>query len=156
MLMAGKCRRKGKKIIFIGNGASASISGHMAADFSKNAGVKAACFNEAALITAFANDYGYSEAFKRMVGIFGEKGDLLFAISSSGRSENILRAAEAARKKGMAVVTFSGFRQDNPLRKAGRVNFYVPDMHYSHVEVMHHSLCHYLLEMIMERASGKC
>ena len=143
------CRKKGKKLIFIGNGASASISSHMAADFWKNGKIKAMAFNDAAMLTCISNDFGYPFVFEKPLSVFAEKGDILFAISSSGKSENILRAVKIAKRKGLLVVSLSGFKKDNPLRKSGGLNFYVPSMEYGFVEVMHHSICHCILDVII-------
>ena len=148
--MVGICKKNGGKLYFVGNGASASISSHMAADFWKNAGIKAGAFNDPTQLTCLSNDYVYEQVFARPIEMFCRKPDILFAISSSGRSPNILRAVEAAHAKDMKVITLSGFSDDNPLRKTGDMNFYIPADKYSHVEIMHHSLCHYLLDMIAE------
>lgn len=144
------CAKSGRKLIFIGNGASASISSHMAVDFWKNAGIKATAFNDHSLLTCISNDYGYEQVFAKPVEIFSDKGDILIAISSSGRSENILRAVGAAKPRGVKIVTLTGFSKDNPLRKRGDMNFYVPADRYSHVEIIHHSLCHYMLDALVD------
>ncbi len=81
--------------------------------------------------------------------MLAEGEDVLVAISSSGRSENILRGVEAARGKGCEVITMSGFTSDNPLRKTGRLNFYVPSDSYGYVEISHLTLCHCILDMMM-------
>ena len=141
---------RGGKLIFIGNGGSAAIASHMATDFWKNVGIKAMAFNDDVTLTCISNDNGYQYVFEKSIAMFGEKNDVLMAISSSGKSENILRGADTALQKGMAVVTFSGFGEDNPLRKKGKFNFYVPSNKYGHVEVIHHSLCHCLLDVIMQ------
>ena len=121
-----KCAANSGKVIYIGNGGSASIASHMAADLWKNGGVKALCFNDPALLTCLANDLGYENVYSAPVEGFAEKGDVVVAISSSGRSPNILKACEAAIKKGCVLVTLSGFNPDNPLRSMGAINFYVP------------------------------
>ncbi|MDD5680731.1 MAG: SIS domain-containing protein [Candidatus Omnitrophica bacterium] len=139
----------GKKLLFIGNGGSASIASHMAADFCKNAGLPALAFNDSSLLTCVSNDLGYEHVFGKPVGLFAEKGDILFAISSSGKSDNILRGVKAARNKGGTVVTLSGFDKNNPLRKLGDINFYVPCAEYGHVEIAHLSLCHCLVDVIL-------
>jgi len=144
------CLKRGGKLIFIGNGASASISSHMAVDFWKHAGIKATAFNDPALLTCMSNDYGYEHVFSKPIKMFADRGDLLIAISSSGASANILRASQEARKKGVKVITLTGFSERNPLRKSGDINFYIPADQYSHVEIMHHSICHYLLDIVID------
>jgi D-sedoheptulose 7-phosphate isomerase len=142
------------KLIFIGNGASASISSHMAIDFSKNAGIRAIAFNDSALLTCISNDYGYKHVFEKPIEMFADKGDILFAISSSGNSENILAGVRAARVKRCNVITFSGFNSHNPLSLMGDFNFYVPAQDYGPVEVMHHSICHCILHTIIKGENG--
>ena len=82
--------------------------------------------------------------------MFADKGDVLVAISSSGQSENILRGVEAGKEKGCEVLTLSGFAAENPLRGRGSVNFYVSSDAYGHVEVVHHAICHCILDTIIE------
>ena len=144
----------GGKLIFIGNGASASISSHMAVDFWKNAGIKAVCFNDSSLLTCISNDYGYKHVFEKPIEMFAGSSDVLIAISSSGKSENILLGVKTAREKGIKAITLSGFAKDNPLRKLGDINFYVPISQYGHVEITHLTLCHCLVDMIIGEKNG--
>lgn len=139
----------GHKVMFIGNGASAAISSHMAADFSKNGNMRAMAFNDAPLLTAVSNDLGYQHVFSRPIATFADADDILFAISSSGQSENILRGVQAAIDKGCTIITLSGFARDNALRALGEFNFYVPSQKYGPVEVLHHSICHSILDIII-------
>lgn len=143
----------GGKIIFIGNGGSASIASHMATDFWKNAGIRALAFNDSSLLTCISNDYGYKYVFEKPVEAFANSGDILFAISSSGRSENILQGVSAARKRKAKVISLSGFDKDNPLKKLGDINFYVPSNSYGHVEILHHSICHCLVDITVKLKS---
>lgn len=138
----------GKKIIFVGNGGSASIASHMAIDYSKNGGIRAICFNDPAQLTCLANDCGYENVFSRSIEIQADPGDLVVAISSSGRSANILNAVEAAHKRKCLVVTLSGFIDSNPLRELGGLNFYVPSNEYGFVEITHLAICHAALDFI--------
>ena len=145
--------KAGRKLLFIGNGGSASIASHMAVDFWKNARIKAIAFNDSSLLTCISNDYGYGHVFEKPIEIFADPGDILIAISSSGRSQNILLAVKAARARRAKVITLSGFDKDNPLRKLGDVNFYVPAMEYGHVEVLHLALCHSLIDIVTKNKS---
>jgi D-sedoheptulose 7-phosphate isomerase len=139
----------GQKLMFIGNGASAAIASHQAVDFWKTGRMRAVAFNDAAQLTCLGNDYGYAHVFEKPVEMFADPGDVLIAISSSGRSENIVRAARMARDKRCRVITLSGFASDNPLRQLGDVNFYVPSKSYGHVEVTHLALLHAMLDAIV-------
>jgi len=146
-----KQSKLGKKLIFIGNGASAAISSHQATDYWKNGGIRAIAFNDAALLTCVSNDIGYKYVFEKSIEMFADEGDILFAISSSGRSENILRGVKAAGKKDCFVITLSGFDKSNPLRSMGDLNFYVPSCNYGQVEILHHSICHCILAYIIDK-----
>jgi len=153
--MVLSCNASGNKLMFVGNGASAAISSHMSTDFWKTGGIRAVAFNDSSLLTCIGNDYGYKHVFEKPVEMFADKGDVLVAISSSGRSENILRAVRAALSKGCCVITLSGFEPDNPLFFLGDINFYVPVSAYGPVEVAHHSICHCVLDAIINfRNSG--
>lgn len=140
------CAKTGRKVIYIGNGGSASIASHMSVDLWKNGGVKSQCFNDPSLLTCLANDLGYEHVFSAPTESFAEPGDIMVAISSSGKSPNILNAAKAAVKKGCVLVTCSGFKPDNPLRGMGKINFYVPSMDYGVVETVHSALCHAVVD----------
>jgi D-sedoheptulose 7-phosphate isomerase len=137
------------KLMFVGNGASAAMASHMALDFSKNGKVPALAFNDAASLTALSNDEGYDQVFAKQIEYFAAKGDLLIAISSSGNSENIIKAVQAARAKGCGVLTLSGIGADNKLRQLGDYNLYVPSSEYGFVEVVHGGLIHALLDIFM-------
>ena len=139
----------GKKLIFIGNGASASISSHMSTDYWKNGRIRAISFNDSSLLTCISNDYGYQHVFEKPIEMFVDSGDILFAISSSGKSENILNGVLEAKKKKCHVITFSGFLEKNPLRCLGDCNFYVPSLEYGPVEILHLSICHCILDVII-------
>ena len=145
--IAMEATERGGKLMFIGNGGSAGIASHMAIDFSKNGGMAAMCFNDAAALTCLGNDFGYEEVFAKQLEFHARRGDVLFAISSSGASPNILRAVEVAREIGCQVITVSGFRADNPLRALGEVNFYVGVCEYGIVEVAHTALIHAVVDL---------
>ncbi len=141
---------RGHKVIFIGNGASAAISSHMAADFLKNGEISTQCFNDGALLTCMGNDYGYRHVFEKPIEIAARPGDVLVAISSSGNSENIVRGVWAGRVKGCSVITMSGFSDANPLSRLGDLNFYVPSAQYGPVETVHQFIIHCILDIILE------
>jgi D-sedoheptulose 7-phosphate isomerase len=132
----------GGKALLIGNGGSAAIVSHMHNDLCKSVGVRAMVFNEAPLLTAMANDDGYHTVFHRPIDLWVDAGDLLIAVSSSGESENIVKAASVAVEKGCRVLTFSGFKPANRLRQVGHLNIYVPDHTYGYVEMTHSVVGH--------------
>jgi D-sedoheptulose 7-phosphate isomerase len=128
----------GKKVIIAGNGGSAAMASHVAIDLTKNAKIRAINFNEADLITCFANDYGYEEWVSKSIDFYGDKGDLVILISSSGNSKNIINAAKKAKDMGLTLITLSGFNPDNPLRKIGDLNLFIESKGYNIVEMTHH------------------
>jgi len=144
--------RTGHKAILVGNGGSAAIASHVAVDLTKNAGIRAVTFNEPDLITCFANDYGYERWLEQAIDCYGDPGDVLIAISSSGRSPNILNACHAARRRGFAsVITFSGFSPENPLRALGDHHFWVESSAYNLVETAHQFWLLALVDLIIGR-----
>ena len=145
--------KKGNKIIFIGNGGSASIASHLSTDFLKNAKIPAIAFYDPSLLTCISNDLGYEYVFEKPIEMLSKKGDILFSISSSGKSKNILRGVAIAKKKGLKIETLSGFDDDNPLRKLGDINFYVPSNSYGYVEITHLAICHCILDKIIKNKS---
>ena len=130
--------QNGKKIIFAGNGGSAAMASHCAVDLTKNAGVRAINFNEADLITCFANDFGYEKWVEKSIEFYGESGDLAVLISSSGNSMNMVNAAKRAKGMSIKTVTFTGFDKSNKLKKEGELNFWIDSKAYNIVEMMHH------------------
>ena len=137
------------KIYLIGNGGSASVAEHIAIDLTKNAGLKAMGVSGSPMLTTFANDYGYENIFKKFIEIFGEKDDVLIAISSSGASKNILNACDEANLKGMKIITLSGFLPDNPLRTKGDINFWIDSKAFGFLEILHGLILHWINDSII-------
>lgn len=142
----------GTKVMIVGNGGSAAIAGHLELDLCNRGKVRAMAFNNAPVLTALANDHGYVTAFERLVNFWGQKGDVLVAISSSGKSENIHRPIRALADRGCTVITLSGFAPDNPLRAQGDLNFYVASSHYGEVEVSHEAMIHFMVDRVVDVA----
>lgn len=132
-----RVKSRGGKIMLAGNGASASIASHYALDFTKQAKVRSVTFNDPSFITAYGNDYGYENWVRKAVEHHGRENDAVILISSSGRSLNIVKAAEQAKSMGIPVVTLTGFESDNPLRSRGDINFWVNSRSYNIVESVH-------------------
>lgn len=125
------------KIIFAGNGASASIASHGAVDFTKQAGIKSITFNEANLITCFSNDFGYENWIAEGINFYANQNDIVVLISVSGESLSVVNAAKKAKDLGLKVVTFSGRHESNALKKLGDINFWVDSHAYNIVECIH-------------------
>lgn len=143
-----EAREQGKFIYFIGNGGSAGIAVHMAADFQKTGGFRTRTFYDPSLITCMANDYGYEYVFSKPLELYAQPGDVLVAISSSGNSINIINAAEIARKQNCRVVTLTGFSPDNKLHGMGDLNIHVPSFAYGVVESLHNLMLQQVMDEI--------
>lgn len=130
-------RQAGAKMMFAGNGASASIAEHGAVDFTKQGRVRGVTFHDPNLMTCFANDFGYDHWMAKAIEHYADPGDVAVLISTSGRSPSVVHAAHAARKMGLRVVSFTGRDADNPLRAASDLDFWVPSHAYNVVENLH-------------------
>ncbi|MEY3480531.1 MAG: hypothetical protein RIQ71_1306 [Verrucomicrobiota bacterium] len=130
-------RDAGRKLMLAGNGASASIASHLATDFSKQGKVRAMAFNDANLITALGNDCGYENWVAKALDFYADKGDVLILISSSGKSPNVVKAAQHAKEVGLYVAAFTGFAKDNPLGAIADINFWVDSRSYNIIECTH-------------------
>ena len=131
-------KKNRKKILIFGNGGSAAIASHFSVDLTKNAKIRCTNYNESDLITCFSNDFGYERWVEMAIKYYGNKGDVLIVISSSGKSKNMINAVKAARNGNFhSVVTLSGFSEDNPLQKMGDINLWVNNKSYNFVENIH-------------------
>lgn len=146
-----KCKANGGKVIFAGNGASASIANHASLDFTKQAKIRSVNFNESAFITAFANDFGYENWLAKAVEFHSGQNDLLVLISCSGTSSNIVNAAELAKSLQLPVLSFTGFAYDNPTKVASDVAFWVDSKAYNIIEGVHQIWLLMLCDIIIGR-----
>jgi len=141
-------REKMRAIYLIGNGASASMASHFAADLTKNAHLHTEVFSDLSLITAISNDMGYEWVFAEPLRRRAKRGDMLVTISSSGCSKNILCAVETAQKRGLKIVTLSAMSPQNPLRSKGLLNAFVPAETYGYAETCHAAILHHWMDMV--------
>lgn len=148
-------REIGSTVYIIGNGGSAAIAEHASIDFTKNAGLRALSFSGTPFLTTFSNDYGYEYVFQKAIEKYGAPNDVLMAVSSGGMSKNILRGCVEAKKKGMTIITFSGFDESNALRSLGDINFWLDSQAYGYVEIGHSLLIHYLNDAIIGKVEYK-
>jgi len=145
--------RNGGKALFCGNGGSASDAQHLAAEFSGRFYLeREPLFAEAlhvntSFLTAVSNDYGYEEAYARMVRAAGRKGDMLFALSTSGNSPNIIRAIDDARKIGMKIVGMTG-QTGGVMRDKCDWLLNVPSVNTPRIQEAHILLGHIICEMV--------
>lgn len=148
-------KSRGNKLILFGNGGSSSIASHIATDFLKNCQIPALTISDSSLLTCLSNDLGYEFVFAKPIEMLAKQGDLVFSISSSGKSKNILTAVSQARKKQCFIITLSGFAKDNPLRTLGDINFYVPSFSYGDVEIAHLAICHYIVDTLLASSPSR-
>ena len=118
--IANECLNRlqtGNKLLFAGNGGSAADCQHMAGEYvsrfliERNGLPAIALTTDTSILTAIGNDYGYEMVFSRQIEALGRKGDLLFVYSTSGNSQNILKAVEIAKKMGISVVGMTGLNR---------------------------------------------
>lgn len=143
-------RKSKKKAIIAGNGGSAAIASHFSVDLTKNARVRCVNFNEMDLLTCFSNDYGYEKWIEKSLHFYAEKNDVLILLSASGKSPNIINAAKKAKKMGLKLITFSGFKNKNFLEKLGDINFSIDSKNYNHIENIHQVMLLSLVDLIIE------
>ncbi len=145
--------KSGGKLLLCGNGGSAADAQHIAAELSgrfmkeRRALAAIALHANTSHLTSVANDYGYEQVFSRMLEGVGNKGDLLIGFSTSGNSKNIIKAAESAKSKGIAVAIFSGMDGGN-LDDWADFRIYVPSKSTPRIQEMHILLGHLLCEEI--------
>lgn len=144
-----KTKENDSTVYIIGNGGSAAIAEHAAVDFTKNAGIEAMAISGTPMLTTFSNDYGYEKVFQKAIESFAKNGDILVAVSSSSASKNVLNACKAARKKGLEIITLSGFKENNPLRTLGDINFWVDSEAFGYLEILHGLILHYIIDFVI-------
>lgn len=132
-----KVSKKNGKLMIFGNGGSSAIASHVSVDLTKNAKIRSVNFNEADLITCFSNDYGYERWIEKAIDFYADKKDLIILISSSGKSMNMLNACNAAHKKKIKVISFTGHNRNNPLSKICDLNLWVNSKAYNFIENTH-------------------
>ncbi len=148
-------RKDNGTIYLVGNGASASMASHMAADLAKNARLHTQVFSDLSLITAVANDMGYEHVFSEPLSRRGGGADMLVAISSSGRSPNVLAATRTARRLSMTIVTLSAMDLETPLRSAGDLNAWLPCRTYGDAETCHATVLHHWMDLVEIPGAGR-
>lgn len=151
-------KKSKNKIIFIGNGGSSAISSHISVDLSKQTNIRATNFNEADLITCFANDYGHDNWMKEALKVHCDKNDLVILISSSGYSKNIINAAKWCLNSGVQLITLTGNTKNkkslNPIFKLNKsgINFFVNSNIYNHIEITHLFILMFLVDQLGKKS----
>jgi D-sedoheptulose 7-phosphate isomerase len=146
---------RGGKLLLCGNGGSAADCQHIAAELTgrfvkdRRALAAVALSTDTSALTSIANDLGFEEIFRRQVEALGRAGDCLIAISTSGQSPNVLRAAEAARAAGMRTIGLLG-RDGGALRARCDVAIVVPSQTTARIQEAHIFIGHTLCAMVEE------
>ncbi len=146
-----------KKILVCGNGGSAALANHFACDHQKilNETKKLKPFllslsSNTSLMTAISNDNNYSKVFSDQIHQIGNKGDILIAISSSGKSPNIVNAIRVAKKKKITTISFTGFN-GGISKKISDHNIHVKSLNYGIIESLHHTLMNLISQFLKNK-----
>jgi D-sedoheptulose 7-phosphate isomerase len=150
--------RGGGKLMFCGNGGSAADAQHLATEMlirlrpkSERQSIAALALTlDPAMLTACGNDYGYDRVFERPLRGLGRRGDVLFGITTSGRSMNVIRALQAAREMGIVTVGLLGGTGEPALTECD-LALLVPDTETARIQECHISLGHAVLELLEDR-----
>ena len=154
-LKISECLKSGGKLLFIGNGGSASDSQHLAAEFvgryekERRPLAAVALTTDTSILTAVGNDYGFEKIFERQIEALGRKGDVLFAISTSGNSKNILRGVQKAKQLGVYVIGLTG-GAGGELKTLADLTLVVPSKKTSRIQETHILVGHILCECVDE------
>ena len=154
--------RAGGKLMFCGNGGSAADSQHLATEMlirlrpnvERESIAALALTLDPAALTAGGNDYGYERVFERPLRGLGRRGDVLFGITTSGRSVNVIRALDAAREMGIVTVGLLGGTGEPALSRCDHA-LVVPDTETARIQECHIALGHAVLELLEDRLTGR-
>ena len=148
--------KNGNKLLFCGNGGSAADAQHLSAEFTgrfyrdRHALPAEALHTNTSYLTAVANDYSYDVVYSRMISGIGHKGDMLFGLSTSGNSTNILKAIEAAKEKGMLTVGMTG-ESGGKMRSMCNFLLNVPSTDTPRIQESHILLGHIICQLAEEQ-----
>ncbi|MCK5130572.1 MAG: SIS domain-containing protein [Candidatus Sabulitectum sp.] len=153
-----RCFKSGGKVLLCGNGGSASDASHFAGELvgrfrrERAAMAAIALTTDTAVITAVANDYGYETIFSRQVKALGREGDIFVAITTSGESRNVLKAAKTARESGLRVIAFTSELCKNPLWADlhWKSNTAVTSFTQEQMLVAFHAICYGLEDILVK------
>jgi D-sedoheptulose 7-phosphate isomerase len=154
-----KCYKNGGKVLFCGNGGSAADAQHLAAELSGRFYFDRAPLDAEALhvnssyVTAVANDYSYNDIYSRYISGVGKKGDVFIGISTSGNSENVLRALNIAKQKGLVTIAMTG-ATGGKMKPIVDLLLNVPSTDTPRIQESHIMLGHIFCEIIEEKLFG--
>ena len=125
------------RLIFMGNGASASLSSHAATDFTKQAKIPSIAFNDHNLVTALSNDYGYENWISKAIEYYSKSNDMLIFISVSGESTNLINGIKYAKKNKIKTASLTGSNENNTIKINTDISLWVDSKAYNIVECIH-------------------
>ena len=147
------CFDKNGKLIFCGNGGSASDSQHLAAEFigryklDRKPLPAIALNTDTSVLTALSNDLGYAKVFERQIEALANENDILFAISTSGKSINVINAVNAAKRLKVFTICFTGAK-NKKLSDLTDISINVPAEQVNHIQEMHIMVGHFICELV--------
>jgi D-sedoheptulose 7-phosphate isomerase len=154
--LIGECFRAGNKLLMCGNGGSAADASHFATElvvrFTKDRrALPAICLaSDSGILTAAGNDYGFDKIFERQIAAFGQAGDGLICFTTSGNSQNVLRALKEAKARKLKTVAFLG-RDGGSTLGIADIDLLVKDNSTARIQEAHQLLIHVLCEIIEAR-----
>lgn len=152
--------KHGNRVYFCGNGGSAADAQHLAAEFSgrfytdRKALPAEALHCNTSYLTAVANDYGYDVVYSRMIDGIGQTGDVLIGLSTSGNSENIIRAFEVAKQKGMITIAFTG-ETGGKMKDMVDYLINIPSKDTPRIQESHIMIGHIICQLVEEKYFSK-
>jgi D-sedoheptulose 7-phosphate isomerase len=153
----------GHKLLLCGNGGSAAMCSHIAAEFTSRLSSKReraalpalSIASDSCYLTAHINDYGNIRPFARLIDAFGQKGDILLAMSTSGGSMNVLHAIDTAHKAGLSVIgMFGQYGCEHTIAPEVDISINIPSLSTQHIQEAHLAVGHIIVELVEEEMFG--
>lgn len=148
--------KNGHKLLFCGNGGSAADAQHLAAEFSgrfykdRKAWPAEALHTNSSYLTAVANDYSFDVVYQRLIDGIGQNGDILVALSTSGQSNNIIKACQSAQSKGLYTIGFTGLK-GGQMDECTDLLFKIPSQNTPRIQECHMLIGHIICQKVEER-----
>ena len=158
VIMITKSIKNGNKLVIFGNGGSAADAQHMAAEFvgrfmkERKSFPAIALSTDSSIITAIGNDYGFEKIFSRQIESLEKKGDVVIAISTSGKSQNVLQGIKTSKKHGAKIVSLTG-KNSIKMKSISDVLLNVSSLKTSRIQEAHRTIIHIICELVEKKLS---
>jgi|TARA_B100001540_G_scaffold307689_1_gene321307 D-sedoheptulose 7-phosphate isomerase len=158
VIMITKSIKNGNKLVIFGNGGSAADAQHMAAEFvgrfmkERKSFPAIALSTDSSIITAIGNDYGFEKIFSRQIESLVKKGDVVIAISTSGKSQNVLQGIKTSKKHGAKIVSLTG-KNSIKMKSISDVLLNVSSLKTSRIQEAHRTIIHIICELVEKKLS---